>query len=105
MTLTSAKKIIISEMSEPAMLEQLAEECAELGHAALKMARIVRGDNPSPVSKTTAYNNLREEIADVNVCVGLVSSMYNMQNTFKIEDGKIIRWANRITENKTKEGE
>ena len=31
----------IKNLSEPVRLEQLAEECAELGHAALKLARIL----------------------------------------------------------------
>lgn len=33
-------------LGEPAVLEQLAEECAELAQAALKMARLQRGDKP-----------------------------------------------------------
>lgn len=35
----------------PAMLEQLAEECAECGKAALKLSRILRKENPTPVSE------------------------------------------------------
>ena len=41
---------IIEEIGEAAMLEQLAEECTELAKAALKMARIIRKENPSPIS-------------------------------------------------------
>ncbi len=41
---------IIKEIGTAAMLEQLAEECTELGKAALKMARIIRKDNPTPVT-------------------------------------------------------
>ena len=33
---------IIEEIGTAAMLEQLAEECNELGKAALKLARIIR---------------------------------------------------------------
>ena len=40
---------IIEEIGEAAMLEQLAEECTELAKAALKMARIIRKENPTPV--------------------------------------------------------
>ena len=39
---------IIEEIGEAAMLEQLAEECTELAKAALKMARIIRKENPTP---------------------------------------------------------
>ena len=38
---------IIEEIGEAAMLEQLAEECTELAKAALKMARIIRKENPA----------------------------------------------------------
>lgn len=38
---------IIEEIGEAAMLEQLAEECTELAKAALKMARIIRKENPN----------------------------------------------------------
>lgn len=38
---------IIEEIGEAAMLEQLAEECTELAKAALKMARIIRKENPT----------------------------------------------------------
>lgn len=48
-----------------AALELLAEECAELGHAALKRARILRGENPTPESAEEAEEKLREELADV----------------------------------------
>lgn len=35
---------LIENIGEPAMLEQLAEECVELAHAALKLARVERGE-------------------------------------------------------------
>lgn len=50
------------------ILAQLAEECAELGKAALKLARIVRKENPTPVTKEEALENLREEYTDVVQC-------------------------------------
>ena len=53
----------------PAMLEQTAEECVEMAHACLKLARHMRGENK--VYKTTEemYSNLSEEIADVSICI------------------------------------
>ena len=56
---------IKSKIGEPACYEQLAEECAELGHAALKVARILRGENPTPVSKEEALRQVDEELGDV----------------------------------------
>lgn len=61
-------KKIVDYIGYPAMLEQLAEECAELGKAALKLARIVRKENPTPVTKEEALENLREEYTDVVQC-------------------------------------
>ena len=51
---------IIEEIGEAAMLEQLAEECTELAKAALKMARIIRKENPTPVTEKEAIDNIQE---------------------------------------------
>lgn len=50
------------------MLEQLAEEAAELAQAALKLARIDRDENPTPVTSEQAQKNLIEEYTDVIMC-------------------------------------
>lgn len=50
---------IIDEIGKAAMLEQLAEECTELAKAALKMARIIRNENPTPVTEEEAIANIR----------------------------------------------
>lgn len=50
------------------MLEQLAEEAAELSHAALKLSRILRKENPTPVTETEAKANLIEEYTDIVQC-------------------------------------
>lgn len=52
----------------PAMYESLAEECAELAKAALKAARVIRGENPTPVSFTEAEQQVLEEFTDVISC-------------------------------------
>lgn len=43
-------KEIIDKVGESAILEQLAEECAELAKAALKLSRVMRKENPTPVT-------------------------------------------------------
>jgi hypothetical protein len=45
---------IVGKIGLPATLEQLAEECAELSQAALKLARLHRGENPTPVTEQEA---------------------------------------------------
>lgn len=90
-------EIEIKELvGEPAMFEQLAEECVELAHACLKMARIRRGENPTPakISETTAA--VSEELVDVILCaleLGLV-----VDN--KLMAIKRDRWKKRIAEEK-----
>ena len=54
----------------PAMLEQTAEECVEMAHACLKMARYMRGENKVYKTIKEMYSNLSEEIADVSICMG-----------------------------------
>ncbi len=58
---------LIEQIGEPAALELLAEECTELAQAALKLARIERGENPTPVTKGAAMYSMMEEMADVSV--------------------------------------
>ena len=54
----------------PAMLEQTAEECVEMAHACLKIARCMRGENKVYKTIEEMYSNLSEEIADVSICMG-----------------------------------
>lgn len=51
-----------------AMLEQMAEEAAELAQASLKLARIIRDENPTPVTYHEAASHLVEEYTDVIQC-------------------------------------
>lgn len=60
--------MMVEAIGEPAMLEQLAEECAELSKAALKLARIERKENPTPVTFKDAKTSLVEEYTDVVQC-------------------------------------
>lgn len=51
-----------------ACYEALAEECMELAHCALKMARKLRGDNPAHYNYTDYSDKLEEEYTDVVSC-------------------------------------
>lgn len=85
---------IIDEIGKAAMLEQLAEECTELAKAALKMARIIRNENPTPVTEEEAIANIREEYTDVVQCAGELS--------LTVDDGQMMRkherWEKRVRE-------
>lgn len=70
---------MIEKIGAAAMLEQLAEEATELAHAALKLARIERGENPTPVLKDVAVSHLIEEYTDVVQCAEELSLVPNWE--------------------------
>ena len=82
------------------LLCQLAEECAELGKAALKLARVLRGVNPTPVTRAEAFDNLVEECADVTLCMEVLSlnTPELLENCGRIWEEKSARWMNRLKE-------
>lgn len=57
-------KDIYEEVGEPAALELVAEEAAELAQACLKLSRILRGENPTPVPEVLAAEKVMEEAAN-----------------------------------------
>lgn len=59
---------MIKEIGEPAMLEMLAEELVECAHDVLKLARVLRGENPTPRTEKDVRASLREEWSDVIQC-------------------------------------
>ena len=81
-----------------AALEQLAEEAAELGHAALKYARIIRGENPTPVTPEEAHKALTEEMADVILCARVLMELGIEFDNKGIGERKARRWVDRIRE-------
>lgn len=86
--------MMIEKIGEPAMLEQLAEEAAELSYAALKLARIIRGENPTPVTEVEAWENVIEEFTDVSMCAFELDVNANMG----IWDAKAQRFRERWVE-------
>lgn len=61
--------VIIDRIGKAAMYEQLAEECTELAQAALKAARFIRKENPTPLTKEEIAKSLIEEVSDVQNCL------------------------------------
>jgi len=80
------------EMKREVLLEMLAEEACELGHAALKMARILRGENPTPVTPEEGAYNLIEEYTDVIQCVRKLELLVNEEQIIV----KQKRWEDRL---------
>lgn len=76
----------------PAMYEQLAEECIELGKEALKYARILRGENPTPKTKMETEINIAEEFNDIL----LVACLLKLEANTAQMNYKLKRWEERI---------
>lgn len=93
---------VSKEIGLPATLEQCAEECNELSHACLKLARILRKENPTPVPESVAIEALREEAADVMVCIEALikAGIFTHHELTKDMIGKIDRWKFRLEEEK-----
>ena len=113
---------IKAHSSPESRLEMLAEEATELAHAAQKYARMMRGEQPvsEDLSLVLAFENLKEEIADVLLCIGAaVCNLYDEDSPYnsyaayvdlcvkrdirKIYKEKKARWANRLREKKEKD--
>lgn len=88
---------VIRMIGEPALLEQLAEECSELAQAALKLARLERGENPTPKTEEECVKDLIEELGDVNLCMSVVEANRGILIRCLSVDKK-ARWAQRIRE-------
>lgn len=98
---------IREQLSQEELLCQLAEEAAELSKAALKLRRVYDGTNPTPVNRSEAYNNLLEEIADVNLVSEVLGfgSGQNPLEMCKIMNAKLARWASRLKEAREEKAE
>lgn len=94
-------------LSTPIVLEQCAEECSELTHASLKLARKLRGENPTPAEYKDIVEAVTEEIADVYLCIDLVIDALNIpaRKLLDIEEKKKERWVKRMEEMEKDDGD
>ena len=91
---------IVEKIGLPALMEQCAEECAELAQACLKISRLYRGENPTPKSMEDCRIDLEEELADVLLVMGMIIDELGIdpngiQDTC---DFKLKRWNDRVDE-------
>ena len=86
----------VSNLPNRDLLEQLAEESAELAQAALKFIRAKEmSQNPTPISKDEALASLKEEANDVLIILEILG----LCDQSAVRDWrKLARWANRIQE-------
>ena len=95
------KEYIFGVLSERELLEQLAEEAAELSQAALKLIRAEGlSNNTTPISAGQARTNLQEEFSDILMVAELLE-LIDCQNAKKWR-----RWAERLGyEHENKKGD
>lgn len=102
-TMEKSKKMtneeVVSVIGEPAIFELLAEECSELAHSSLKMARVIRGENPTPMTASLAADRWLEEMADVYVTLKIAegTSVYNDSMVKSIMEIKEKRMNDRLS--------
>lgn len=89
-------KDIIDVIGKPATLEHLAEECAELAQAALKMARKLRGENPTPLTEEVCLANLTEEIVDVEWYIDQLRDIVDSTTVENLKEYKQQRACKRL---------
>lgn len=82
------------DLSKAAIYEQLAEEADELCHAAQKMARKLRGENPTPVTFEYIERSLHEEYNDVLNCINILG----LAPDGELQREKMRRWIERLNE-------
>ena len=96
---------IREQLSQEELLCQLAEEASELAQAALKLRRVYDGSNPTPTKRSEAFDNLKEEIADVELVLMVLGYDRSIliSEKHKRMDAKLIRWVNRLKERENDE--
>ncbi len=89
---------LYKKTGEAACLELLAEECTELAHACLKLARKQRGENPTPTTILQCVKDIHEEIADVELCIEVLAcaKWYDNERCTNIFYDKLKRWLTRF---------
>ena len=85
-------------MSLVMMLDQTIEECAELIMACEKLKRNIVPGNPTPVTEEEALESIKEEIADIQVCLGKLTRMLgiSLSEIDEIMTQKIARAKERL---------
>lgn len=85
----------IRDLPTAVRAKQLAEEAGELSVAALKLARVLEKESPTPVSEGEAYAHLTEEAADVYLCMAMMHELSGAEICAAMTRKK-ERWEQRI---------
>ena len=86
--------VVRDKVSMPALYAMLAEEAAELAHAACKAFRYTEGSNPTPLTSDDIYDMLIEEFSDV----ALIADILGIRPDEDIMNAKLKRWEERLSD-------
>lgn len=97
---------IMLHLDEGEVLAQLAEECDELAHAALKLRRAMEKKNPTPVRVEEAEARVVLEFVDVLNAIDVlgITRRATVNQLRDIGDNKLERWLRRLEEGCEHEG-
>lgn len=87
---------IKGRLGEAEVLAQLAEECAELAQAALKLRRALDGKNPTPNTEEERRRALLEEYTDVIHCALVLDLETDLDQIRDQIRKKTERWMRRL---------
>lgn len=76
----------------------LSEEASELASAAAKQARILIGNNPTPVSEKEGEQNVIEEFSDVCLCFEVLFGSCDTEKVEQTKNRKLTRWVSRLSD-------
>ena len=85
---------IINQVGAPALFEGIAEEAAELAKAALKTARVMRKENPMPVTLDDAAREVVVEYSDLRIYIDILRIFVDAE----VYDDKKQRFIERLKE-------
>ena len=91
---------INDEITIPALLEHAAEECTELAQACLKLARLLRDENPVGATEDELTEKLLEEIADVLNMLNVMrdKGLWDNKRIAGYMAEKMDRWHKRLSQ-------
>jgi len=91
---------LVEAIGVPALLDQMTEECLELGHACAKYSRYLRNENQvHGKTEEELLGNIHEEMADVMVTMRELRKVANVidnEEVNRIIDEKRKRMARRL---------
>ena len=101
MTVEEQLEFVRQSCTREDRLCQLAEECAELSQAALKLRRAIWDTNPTPVTTERANDMVEEETLDVCLCLAALdlATLGDMAGHPRLK-AKLARWVERLEEAK-----